>query len=100
MLLDYQNDGDPRWAYLATIATVNINTLFNVIHRGVGDGQNDFHGLIDNLADNFFHWKDPIFYGDDMAFWVIAGVTTIFAAITGGGAAPAVAASLTGAAAL
>jgi hypothetical protein len=100
MLLDYQNDGDPRWAYLATISTVNLNTLFNVIHGGVGDGQNDFHGLIDNFADNFFHWKDPIFYGDDVAFWVIAGITTIFAAITGGGAAPAVAASLTGAAAL
>lgn len=55
----------------------NLNSMFNAIYTGVDRGQGDFSDLTDNLADNFFHWRDPLNVGAEVSFWVGAAITTI-----------------------
>ncbi|ERF68496.1 hypothetical protein EPUS_05635 [Endocarpon pusillum Z07020] len=48
------------------------------------------------MATLFFPWKDPAYHGDDVAFWIAATLTTIFAAFAAP-VASAVAVSFVGA---
>lgn len=68
---------DPPWIYLATISIQNLNAMFNAIYNGVNLGQQDFSDLTDNLADNFFHWQDPLNVGAEVSFWVGSAITTV-----------------------
>ncbi len=51
--------------------------MFNVMYNGIALAQTDAQALADDLADNFFHWKNPLYLGAAIAYAVDATVTTL-----------------------
>ncbi|KAH0548679.1 hypothetical protein GP486_007777, partial [Trichoglossum hirsutum] len=76
---EFQNGGNQPWSYLAILAVVNLNTLFNAMVTGVTNGQADYQGLVDEMALAFFPWKSPHFVLGDASFWIVAAITALAA---------------------
>jgi hypothetical protein len=63
--------------------------MFNFIYDGAALAQQGCLDLIDDIADNFFHWKDQQYVESEVAYWVDAAITTVFT--FGGGSIPGLA---------
>ena len=52
--------------------------MFNVLYDGIALAQTDARALADDLGDNFFKWKDPLYLGASIACALDAVITSIF----------------------
>jgi hypothetical protein len=55
----------------------NLNTMFNVMYDGLALAQTDAQALADDLADNFFDWKDPLYLAAAIAYALEATISSI-----------------------
>ncbi|KAF2676209.1 hypothetical protein K458DRAFT_397227 [Lentithecium fluviatile CBS 122367] len=67
---DFEEIGDPIWAYMSQISMVNLHILFKVIDEGITKGQLDFSNRLDKLVLTFFPWKEPNFVAEDILIWM------------------------------
>lgn len=54
--LDFDNNVDPPWTYLALQSISQLNLMFNTLDAGILAGQSDYEGLIGNISEDFFSW--------------------------------------------
>ncbi|KAI9775007.1 MAG: hypothetical protein M1839_001607 [Geoglossum umbratile] len=80
---DFQQAGDPPWAYLTQISLVNLHQLFKAIDEGITKGQLDFISRVDKMALTFFPWKEPNFAAADIVIWMsfLANLLGLFAPV-------------------
>ena len=71
----FQSNDDPVWFYLALLSVVNLDTFFNTVYDGIGNGQDEYLGLVDETSEVFFPWKDPIANLSDASNWITAILT-------------------------
>ncbi|KAG0643968.1 hypothetical protein HOY80DRAFT_253788 [Tuber brumale] len=74
----FQSANAPKWTYFVRIAISNLNRFMRLLHAGIGDGQLGFESLREDVAQNFFPWKDTRTDLEKSAPWIAAAVSTAF----------------------
>ncbi|KAG0127151.1 hypothetical protein HOY82DRAFT_672219 [Tuber indicum] len=72
----FQTANAPKWTYFVRVAISNLNRFMRLLHAGIGDGQLGFESLREDVAQNFFPWKDTRTELEKSAPWLSAVFTT------------------------
>ncbi|CUS14923.1 unnamed protein product [Tuber aestivum] len=66
----------PKWTYFVRVAISNLNRFMRLLHAGIGDGQLGFEALREEVAEDFFPWKDTRTDLEKAAPWLAAIFST------------------------